>query len=92
MQNKSYPQNPEEWQSTIQNEIGISKSEGQNFLQESQFPYQKLAHWIQETFKEGFSSDFIPALLRNLQGFVEWVYGEGDEPFWPGSDDESITG
>jgi hypothetical protein len=86
---KTYPQNPRAWQSAIQNGIGISKTQAQKALQDDAFPYRQLEHWIKTTFKEGFSSDFIPALLRNIQGFVIWVYGDGEEPYWPGSDDQS---
>jgi len=89
---KNYPQTPEEWQATIQNGIGINQSEGQKALQEGKFAYEQFAQWIREIFSDGFSPDFIPALLRNIRGLVEWVYGDGDEPFWPGSDDDSVPG
>jgi hypothetical protein len=83
----TYPQNPHAWQVAIQNGIGISKTEGQNALLEGTFPYMQLEQWVKTTFKEGFSPEFIPALLRNIQGLVAWVYGDGEEPYWSGADD-----
>ena len=82
-----YPENPEEWQSAIQDNIGIKVSEGQRDYQEGIFPYKKLEEWIQRAFSEGFSPNFVPALLRNIKGFVAWVYGNKEEPSWPGSDE-----
>ncbi len=82
-----YPQNPIEWQSAIFQGIGISKSEGQKKYLSRTFPYHQLEQWIRNTFSEGFSPDFIPALLRNIKGLVAWVYGGEKEPSWPHSDD-----
>ena len=91
MENQTYPQNPEEWLVAIQDGIGISRSQGQSAYQEGKFPYKQLEQWIRKTFSEGFSPDFVPALLRNIHGLVAWVYGNGEEPFWPGSDDKAET-
>jgi len=63
--------------------------EGREAYQAGNFPYEQLEEWIRETFREGFSPDFVPALLRNIRGLVKWVYGDGDEPSWPGSDGDS---
>jgi hypothetical protein len=89
MANSTYPQEPAEWQSAIQDGIGVSGIEGQRAYRAGKFPYEKLEQWIQETFSEDFSPDFVPALLRNVKGLVAWVYGDGGEPSWPGSDTES---
>ena len=86
MTNGTYPQNPEEWRSTIQDGIGVGVIEGQEAYQAAKFPYNQLEHWIREAYSAGDSPDFVPALLRNIKGLVAWVYGDGDEPCWPGSD------
>jgi hypothetical protein len=86
----TYPQNPVEWQSAIYDGIGVDAIEGQEAYQAGQFPYEKLALWIREAYSEGFSPDFVPALLRNIKGLVAWVYGDGGEPSWPGSDSDIV--
>ena len=88
MANGTYPQNPEEWQSAIQVGIGVGWIEGREAYQAGQFPYDELALWIRGTYSVGYSSDFVPALLRNIKGLVAWVYGGGPEPSWPGSDSD----
>jgi hypothetical protein len=89
MTNKIYPQEPAEWQLAIQDGMELSGDEGRRAYQEEKFPYEKLRQWIQETFSEGYSPDFVPALLRNINGLVAWVYGASSEPYWPGCDDDS---
>ena len=86
MIDSTYPQSPKEWQSAIHYGIHADAIEGQEAYQAGQFPYEKLALWMREAYGEGFSPDFVPALLRNIKGLVAWVYGEGAEPSWPGSD------
>ena len=88
MKNSIYPQRPTEWQTAIRDGIGVSGGEGQEAYQAGEFPYDRLEQWIRETFSEGFSPDFVPALLRNVKGLVAWVYGNKGEPYWPGSDSE----
>ena len=88
MTDSTYPQEPAEWQSAIQEGIGLSAIEGREAYRAGEFPYQQLEQWIRGTLSQGFSPDFVPALLRNVKGLVAWVYGEGGEPYWPGSDDE----
>ncbi len=89
MANKTYPQEPVEWRSAVQDGIGLDGSEGRRAFQVGTFPYEQLEQWIREAFGRGFSPDFVPALLRNIKGLVTWVYGDGSEPFWPGCDDEN---
>jgi hypothetical protein len=88
MTDSTYPQEPAEWQSAIQEGIGLSAIESRNAYQAGAFPYGELERWIRGTFSQGFSPDFVPALLRNVKGLVAWVYGEGSEPSWPGSDQD----
>jgi hypothetical protein len=88
MTDTAYPQEPAEWQSAIQEGTGVSATEGRKAYQAGVFPYGELERWIQDTFSQGFSPDFVPALLRNVKGLVAWVYGEGGEPSWPGSDQD----
>ncbi len=86
MAHGTYPQNPEEWQSAIQDGIGVGRIEGQEAYHAGRFPHEELASWIREAYSGGCSPDFVPALLRNIKGLVAWVYGDGGEPSWPGSD------
>jgi hypothetical protein len=88
---KTCPQIPVEWQIAIRDGIGLSEIEGQKAYQMGVFPYQQLEQWIQEEYREGFVPDFVPTLLRNIKGLVTWVYGNGIEPNWRGSDVEILT-
>jgi hypothetical protein len=83
---KEYPQNPDEWQSSIQRGIGLNKAAGQLAYHGEAFPYKELENWIKDTFSQGYHPDFVPALLRNIKGLVGWVYGDREEPSWSGSD------
>ncbi|MFW9854280.1 MAG: hypothetical protein ACFFFG_04440 [Candidatus Thorarchaeota archaeon] len=84
----NYPQNKEEWQVAIYAGVGLTKLEGERKYQTQNFPYLKVEEWIQKSFSEGFHPDFVPALLRNIQGLVAWVYGGKEEPNWSQSDEE----
>ena len=86
MANGTYPHNPKEWQSAIQDGIGVGEIEGQEAYQAGQFPCDELERWIRQAYSAGYSPDFVPALLRNIKGLVAWVYGGEGEPYWPGSD------
>jgi len=88
MSNHTYPQNPIEWRAAIRDGIGVNAIKGKNALKDGRFPYEKLEQWIRDTYSEGYSTDFVPALLRNIKGLVAWVYGDAGEPFWPRSDDD----
>jgi hypothetical protein len=88
MANSRYPQNPAEWRSAIQDGIGVGEIQGREAFHAGKFPYEELEQWIREAFGKAFSPDFVPALLRNIRGLVAWVYGDGVEPYWPGSDIE----
>ena len=83
-----YPQNPDEWLQWVEEKLGITKSQGSELFRNSAFPYTKLIEcWENEfTVEQGYSPDFIPALVRNIQGFVNWVYNEGFEPNWRNTD------
>ena len=83
-----YPQEPGEWRQAVEVGIGVTGPVGQAAYRAGEFPYEKLELWIRETFSEGFRPDFVPALLRNLRGLVAWAYGDGGEPYWPGSDSD----
>jgi hypothetical protein len=85
----SYPQNPTEWWLAIQEGIGLKEAQGRKASHAGAFPYDQLERWIIETFSEGFVLDFFPELLWNIKGLVAWAYGEGQEPSWPGCDDET---
>jgi hypothetical protein len=81
-----YPQDAAAWAAAIQQGLGLAPEEGRRQLAEGTFDHPALERWLRETYAEGFSPDFVPALVRNLRGLVRWVYGDGVEPYWPGSD------
>ncbi len=85
---KTYPQNRNEWLQAIQHGVGISGEEGKKVLLQGAFPIENLRNWIVNEFSDGFGQHFAPALLRNIHGLINWVYGNGNEPYWPGSDDD----
>ena len=84
----SYPLNAEEWRETINRALNLAPDEGAAHHQNNTFPYKELEAWIRQKFQpaDGFASDFIPALIRNIRGLVTWVYGGGSEPRWPSQD------
>ncbi len=86
----TYPQEPAEWRSAIEDGIGLDEMKAGEAYRTGQFPYDRLEHWIREAFGAGFHPDFVPALLRNIRGLVAWAYGEGEEPYWPGSDEWNL--
>jgi hypothetical protein len=83
-----YPMTPDEWQIWIESHLDISKEEGTRILLSNLFPIEKLVEkWNQEFDTEkGYSTGFIPALIRNKIGFLIWVYDSGTEPYWKDSD------
>ena len=87
--NPDYPINPEEWRNWIHSKIGLAEEEARILLQKGSFPYKQLTKCWQREFgsEHGYSPEFIPALSRNKRGLVMWVYGDGPEPNWLGSDE-----
>lgn len=90
LQFSSYPRNSEEWRISILQGIGLLPEKGRSLYNSGRFPYNDLISWIYLEFSEenGYSPNFVPALVRNIKGLVSWVYGNGSEPYWPGKDDE----
>lgn len=84
----NYPMIPDEWQIWIESHLDISKEEGPRLLQSNLFPIEKLVEQWKKEFdtEKGYSTDFIPALIRNMAGLLKWVYSNGKEPNWKGSD------
>ncbi len=83
---KTYPDNKEEWSIAIHKGLGITQIEGEQLLQNESFPTEDLLKWIQKEYSKGFGLEFVPALVRNIKGLISWVYRDGSEPFWPGCD------
>lgn len=85
----NWPQTPQAWQEAIAAGLGLTAVQGQQAYTDGRFPYDPLNDWLAETYSvdAGYSPDFVPALQRNLRGLVAWVYGDGTEPHWPGSDE-----
>ena len=86
----SYPRNSEEWCISISQGIGLPPEKGRSLYNSGRFPFDELISWICREFSEenGYSLNFVPALIRNIKGLVNWVYGNGSEPYWSGKDDE----
>jgi len=83
-----YPQTAGEWALAIEQGLGLTSEEAQSAFADGRFPYDRLEGWIRSAFGQGFGPNFVPALVRNQRGLVRWAYGEGTEPYWPGSDPE----
>lgn len=87
---KEYPQTREEWSNAIEQSLGISQAKGEELLTTGKFPVQMLAEWLKKGYSEGFGPNFLPALLRNINGLVTWVYGNKPEPYWPGKNGDLL--
>ena len=83
-----YPHNPTEWHKWIEDKMGITKTEGIGLFSNNSFPVKQLEERWHEEFKteNGYSPDFVPALLRNITGFLSWIYADRSEPNWRMSD------
>ena len=81
-----YPLNRNEWSQVIERGLGITQEQGTRLFQQNRFPVQELARWCRKEYSGCFGPNFIPALLRNINGLIAWVYGNKPEPYWPGSD------
>jgi hypothetical protein len=89
MNTRKYPNDPQEWREAINEGLGLAKEDGKIALAAGEFPFDALEDWIKSQYSEGYSPDFVLALVRNIRGLVAWVYGGEGEPFWPGSDEDS---
>ena len=86
----NYPHNPKEWQKWLDHNLGISCNQCRVLIKEDKFPYNLLTKKWEEKFSSelGYSPSFIPALIRNKNSFVKWVYLDSPEPNWTQSDIE----
>lgn len=83
-----YPHTPLDWRKWITRNLDIDEIYGVELVENEIFPLQQLEEtWKREfTHERGYSPDFIPALIRNMNGFLKWVYSGGSEPNWMRSD------
>lgn len=88
-QTPSYPQNVDEWREAIGKALKLTPEKGRARYQAGMFPFDDLTVWIRREFSvdKGYSPAFIPALIRNREGLIDWVYGDCSEPCWPGQDE-----
>ncbi|MHA1908607.1 MAG: hypothetical protein ACW98Y_15000 [Candidatus Thorarchaeota archaeon] len=86
-----YPTSPAEWHKWIGEHLEISNEVGHELYKTKKFPIEKLLDiWNTEfTPSNGYSPDFIPALVRNVYGFLRWIYDDESEPNWRGSDNST---
>jgi len=82
----NYPETGPAWREVIERGIGLASVEGARLHAEGTFPYERVESWVRETYAE-IGLEFVDAVARNLRGLVDWAYGAGSEPFWPGFDD-----
>ena len=86
----NYPKTNEEWRKAIRDTLGISQDEGKNLLANNDLPMEKILKWIEQQYLATCGKNFIEAINRNKKGFVSWIYGDGQEPYWPGKDKERM--
>ena len=85
-----YPQDIVDWQAWIIHTLGIDVVQAGTLIADNKFPFDKLIEAWKDRFgpENGYSPNFIPALVRNKIGFVTWVYMRGPEPNWTKSDND----
>jgi hypothetical protein len=83
-----YPTVPDEWHEWLQKHLGYSKQKASELYESKSFPTSELLDAWEREFdsSKGYTPDFIPALTRNVEGFLRWLYANGSEPNWKGSD------
>jgi len=83
-----YPKTGEEWRKAVHKALGISPDEGRKLYTNNAVPVEKVMKWIEQEYLATCGKNFIEALNRNKNGFISWLYGKGQEPYWPGRDEE----
>ncbi len=85
-----YPTNPQDWQEWMKTYLGIPPERGISLLYSDSFPLDELIDlWkVEFSTEKGYVADFIPALVRNKNGLLRWVYLDEPEPDWRGSDNQ----
>jgi hypothetical protein len=83
-----YPQSPKAWRLWIEDNLGLTVKQGRELVEQGQFPFDQIEELWKRMFSEehGYSAAFIPALTRNKDGLVQWVYMDKPEPNWTKSD------
>jgi len=83
-----YPTDPSEWQTWIATHLGYDFESALKLYEKHLFPQSELLDAWEREFdsSNGYSPDFVPALTRNIEGLLRWVYADGQEPNWKGSD------
>ena len=83
-----YPTIPSEWHHWIVTHLGYEVEDARELHNSRAFPVAELLDAWEREFNptRGYSPDFIPALTRNVEGFLRWIYTNGPEPNWKGSD------
>lgn len=83
-----WPQSPDEWRSQIAECIGLDEDAAAHRYSTGTFPYEALVRCLRDAFgaDAGYHEGFADALARNRRGLVDWAFGDGSEPWWPGRD------
>lgn len=84
----SWPRSAAEWRAAFAAGLGLSPADGARRLRDGTLPHDDIEAFLKDAYAQerGYHPDFVPALLRNRDGLIAWVYGDGAEPNWPGSD------
>lgn len=82
------------WRDAFERGLDLNPTAGTYRYARGEMEPAPFVTWIESEFAEsrGYHRDFVPALTRNIRGLLAWAYGDGEEPFWPGSDAESPPG
>ena len=87
-----WPQNAPEWRALIETEVGLDQEAGRRQYDEGSLDRPALIAWFGARFgpERGYHPNFVPALSRNINGFLGWLYGDQPEPLWSGDDPSTV--
>ena len=88
MTDLKWPTNAAAWRDAFERGIGLHPAAGSVRQARGDLDPAEFVTWIESEFSEsrGYHADFVPSLTRNIRGLLAWAYGDGPEPYWPGSD------
>jgi hypothetical protein len=81
------PMTVEEWRAALEKGVGLTPEEGIRLHGAGGIPVDRVEVFVREAYgEEDEPGPYVEAVVRNLLGMLDWVYGEGGEPYWPGCD------
>jgi hypothetical protein len=93
MTNPIWPATASDWRATFERGLGLDPKAAAYRHAHGELEPDVFVAWIEVEYDEsrGYHPDFVPALTRNIEGLLAWAYGDGPEPYWPGSDGDLVT-